>query len=145
MGMFDFVKTAGRMLGITEDAPPAPEALKKELEQLGLKAEDFQVEVDGETVKVKGSAVNQEQREKIVLALGNVAGVGKVEEAIETAAAAPEAKFYTVKRGDSLSKIAKNYYERADRYTIIFDANKPMLKHPDKIYPGQVLRIPPLN
>ena len=59
MGMFDFVKTAGRMLGITEDEPPAPDALKKELEQLGLKADDFQIVVDrdiGEGEVITGDA-----------------------------------------------------------------------------------------
>jgi len=55
----------------------------------------------------------------------------------------PEAKFYTVVSGDSLSKIAKEYYGNAMKYPVIFEANKPMLSHPDKIYPGQVLRIPP--
>jgi nucleoid-associated protein YgaU len=57
---------------------------------------------------------------------------------------APEAQYYTVVSGDNLSKIAKHYYGDANKYPVIFEANKPMLTHPDKIYPGQVLRIPPL-
>ena len=57
----------------------------------------------------------------------------------------PEAQFYTVQPGDSLSKIAKQFYGNAMKYPVIFDANKPMLKDPNKIYPGQVLRIPPLE
>jgi nucleoid-associated protein YgaU len=52
-------------------------------------------------------------------------------------------KFYTVKSGDSLSKIAKEFYGEASKYPQIFEANKPMLKDPDRIYPGQMLRIPP--
>ena len=55
----------------------------------------------------------------------------------------PAATFYTVVSGDSLSKIAKKHYGDASKYPVIFDANRPMLKDPDKIYPGQVLRIPP--
>ncbi len=55
----------------------------------------------------------------------------------------PEAKYYTVVKGDTLSKIAKASYGDAMKYPVIFEANKPMLKDPDKIYPGQVLRIPP--
>ena len=57
----------------------------------------------------------------------------------------PEAQYYTVVRGDTLSKIAKQYYGDANKYPAIFEANKPMLKSPDLIYPGQMLRIPPLN
>jgi nucleoid-associated protein YgaU len=47
-----------------------------------------------------------------------------------------------VKSGDTLSAIAKQFYGDAGRYSAIFEANKPMLKDPDEIYPGQVLRIP---
>ena len=66
--------------------------------------------------------------------------VAQVEEIKEEAMA----RFHTVMRGDTLSKIAKNFYGDAMKYPLIFEANKPMLSHPDKIYPGQVLRIPPI-
>jgi nucleoid-associated protein YgaU len=79
------------------------------------------------------------------LALGNVAGVAKVEESIAAAHGGGEATFYTVKKGDTLSAIAKSHYGDGGKYMKIFEANKPMLKDPDKIYPGQVLRIPPLG
>ena len=72
--------------------------------------------------------------------MGNVAGVAKVE--AETKDDAPAPVFYTVKKGDTLSAIAKATLGNANRYPEIFEANKPMLKHPDKIYPGQNLRIP---
>ncbi|RVA01448.1 LysM peptidoglycan-binding domain-containing protein, partial [Mesorhizobium sp. M7A.F.Ca.US.001.02.1.1] len=54
--------------------------------------------------------------------------------------------FYTVKKGDNLWKIAEKSYGKGQgvKNTVIFEANKPMLTHPDKIYPGQVLRIPDL-
>jgi nucleoid-associated protein YgaU len=149
MGLFDFVKEAGRKLGIGGDAP-TPDELRAEVTKLGLDAKDLAVDVQGDTVKVSGNAPSQELREKIVLAMGNVHGVSKVEDNITVAAAgssAPsgssaESKFYTVKSGDTLSKVSKEFYGDPNRYNAIFEANKPMLEHPDKIYPGQVLRIP---
>ena len=58
-------------------------------------------------------------------------------------ASEPEASYRAVKSGDTLSKIAQEAYGNANAYMKIFEANKPMLTHPDKIYPGQMLRIPP--
>ena len=58
------------------------------------------------------------------------------------APAPPAGKTYTVQPGDTLSKIAKEYLGSANAYTKIFDANKDQLSDPDKIRPGQVLRIP---
>ena len=78
-----------------------------------------------------------------MLALGNVIGIARVDDRMETKKKEPESQMYTVVAGDSLSKIAKHFYGNAGKYTVIFEANKPMLKDPDKIYPGQVLRIPP--
>lgn len=149
MGLWDFVKSAGKALGIgeaeaaeTKEAPaPTPEALKKELDDLGLKADGLDVTVDGDTVKVSGRAATQEEREKIILATGNVAGVAKVEDNIEAPDTA-EPVFHTVVKGDTLWKISEKTLGEGARYKEIFEANKPMLKDPDKIYPGQVLRIP---
>ncbi len=76
------------------------------------------------------------------MAAGNVAGITKVDDQVKVADSAPEAEFYTVKSGDTLSAISKTVYGNANEYNKIFEANKPMLTHPDKIYPGQVLRIP---
>jgi nucleoid-associated protein YgaU len=146
MGLWDFVKDAGKALGIggaeAAEAPPTPEALKKEIDELGLKSEGLEVEVDGDIVKVKGRAPTEEEREKIILAAGNIAGVAKVEDAIETPEPASAPVFHTVVKGDSLWKIAEKTLGKGARYTEIFEANRPMLKDPDKIYPGQVLRIP---
>ena len=74
----------------------------------------------------------------MILAVGNVAGVAAVEDSVPGS----DPVFHTVKKGDTLSAIAKKTLGNANRYNEIFEANKPMLKHPDKIYPGQVLRIP---
>ena len=152
MGLFNFIKSAGRVLGIggdtTQDesktAPPTPaaDAIAAEIKILGLEAPDLHVTVEGDTVKVSGTAPDAATREKIILAAGNVAGIAKVEDTITTTTAVSEPRFHTVVRGDTLSAIAQTYLGSAGKYPAIFEANKPMLKHPDKIYPGQVLRIP---
>lgn len=116
-------------------------AIRKEVEDLGLDdavEDDFRVIVEGEKVKLEGKAPDQETKEKIILAAGNITGVAEVEDAMEAA----QTTFYEVKSGNSLSKIAKKFYGNARLYPEIFEANRPMLTHPDKIYPGQVLRIP---
>ena len=136
MGLFSFFKNRGKKLGAAEAAEaPAPEVLKKEIEDLGLDAEGVEIEVEGDKVMVKGSAADAETQEKIILAVGNVEGVAEVE-----AEAAPV--FHTVESGDSLWKIAEKHLGNGSKYPEIFEANKPMLTDPDKIYPGQVLRIP---
>ena len=104
------------------------------------------VAFDGATsvVTVYGVAPDQATMEKIVLCCGNVSGVVSVNNMMSVDKSAPEATYYTVVSGDNLSKISKANYGDPNKYMKIFEANKPMLTHPDKIYPGQVLRIPPL-
>lgn len=144
MGFFDFVKDAGKKLFGDDEAPESSaKAIEKEVVDLGLDG-DVKVEVSGETAKITGAAPTQSAREKLILAVGNVLGVGKVEEEISVAEDEPQAIFHTVEKGDTLWKIAENAYGNGAKYEEIFQANKPMLTHPDKIYPGQVLRIPTL-
>lgn len=156
MGIFDFVKDAGQKLGIGKGDKEAEEIersreaimggkLRRLLEGLGLKIENIRVTYDDGVATVRGKAASQAEREKAVLALGNTQGVSRVVDEMEVVAPAPEAKFYTVARGDTLSKIAKAHYGDPMKYPVIFEANKPMLTDPDKIYPGQVLRIPPIS
>lgn len=155
MRVFDFIRSAGRLLGIgsadaaqDESKPPPPpppaEAISEELRSLGLDAGNVQVMVEGETVRLQGDVADPETRERIILAAGNIAGIARVEDQLAGAAAeAPPPVFHTVAKGDTLSAIARKYLGNANAYPKIFEANKPMLKHPDRIYPGQVLRIPP--
>ncbi len=143
MGLWNFIKDAGKSLGIgrAEAAEAPEEAIVKELKELGLDDGSVDVKIEGDTVKVSGAAASQEVREKIILAAGNVDGVAKVEETIEV----PDGKdpvFHTVEKGESLWKIAAAHLGDGSRYMEIFEANKPMLSDPDKIYPGQMLRIP---
>lgn len=143
MGLWSFVKDAGKSLfGGEAEAAEAPtvDALKAEVKNLGLDASGVDIQVEGDKVVVKGNAVSQEVKEKIILAVGNVAGVAAVEADDDAAAAAPV--FHTVVKGDTLSAMVKKTLGNANRYNEIFEANRPMLSHPDKIYPGQVLRIP---
>ena len=126
------------------------EAIKSnELEQfvagLGLHADDLEIRFDDGTAYIEGTVATQEDRERIILAVGNVEGVEKVDEDLDVVdpdEGGEGAKMYTVVKGDTLSKIAKEFYGDASKYPVIFEANRPMLKDPDLIYPGQVLRIP---
>jgi nucleoid-associated protein YgaU len=94
------------------------------------------------TVTVSGQAPDQATKEKILLCCGNVAGVAAVNDLMTVAEPAAESRFHLVEKGDTLSAVAKKAYGNANAYMKIFEANKPMLSHPDKIYPGQLLRIP---
>ncbi|MEM7480562.1 MAG: peptidoglycan-binding protein LysM [Acidobacteriota bacterium] len=158
MGLIDFVVNAGKKLLGKDDQPepqptqtgPLPNprlasSIEKFIGDLSLDVEDLRVDVVGDVATVRGSTPSQETREKIVLAVGNVEGVARVDDRLEVEAPEPEAVFYTVKRGDTLSAIAREHYGNAGKYPVIFEANKPMLSDPDKIYPGQVLRIPPID
>ena len=98
--------------------------------------------MDGDKAIIKGDVADQATMEKVIIAVGNTMGVGSVDSQLATAAAGPEPVFHKVERGDTLSAIARKHLGSANKYPAIFEANKPMLKHPDKIYPGQVLRIP---
>jgi nucleoid-associated protein YgaU len=150
MGLFSFIKNAGaKVFGVgkttEEEARDMAKKLSDSIERLGFNVRDLNVEVDGDTAKVWGQADSQETREKVVLVLGNTEGIAAVDDNMTVLEAKPEAQFYTVVSGDSLSKIAKKHYGDAMQYPVIFEANKPMLSDPDKIYPGQVLRIPNMD
>jgi nucleoid-associated protein YgaU len=142
MGLYSFIKDAGKALFGGEAKAAEPDKLKAEVESVG--AGGVEVSVEGDKVVLRGKAATQAEREKAILAAGNVEGVATVEDAIEVAAQEPESTFHTVEKGDSLWKIAEKAYGDGSKYMAIFEANKPMLSDPDKIYPGQMLRIPPL-
>jgi nucleoid-associated protein YgaU len=166
MGLIDFVKSAGEKLfgrGKTQTAmdemqaaPADPakvaaanaaagDAILDYIKGQNLSATGLTVTFDGatSTATVYGIADDQATKEKIILCCGNVAGVEKVNDMMTVSVSEPPAEYYTVVSGDTLSKISKQYYGDANQYMKIFEANKPMLTHPDKIYPGQMLRIPP--
>jgi nucleoid-associated protein YgaU len=166
MGLIDFVKDAGEKLfgrgkaeAAMKESKSAPDdaakvaasnaaagdAILDYVKSQNLAATGLTVTFDGATATstVYGVAPDQATREKIVLAAGNVSGVAQVNDMMSVEKKSePEARYYTVASGDTLSKIAKQFYGDANKYPQIFEANRPMLSHPDKIYPGQKLRIP---
>ena len=158
MGLLSFIKDAGEKLfggssaqAATPAANPADAnaaasaAIKTYIDKQNLGIPNLMVLFDGASGKVtlQGDAPSQEASEKASLAAGNVSGVVSVENLLN-APAAEEAQYHDVVKGDTLSAISKKYYGDANKYNAIFEANKPMLSHPDKIYPGQKLRIPKL-
>lgn len=167
MGLFNFTRNLGESLrnAVTGGGGPDAEDLKKELLGKGVTLQNLTLSVNDGTVQIGGVADTNAEREKAILIVGNVKGVEKVQESIQVTqprfvpgataqqTSAPggqprtpdaaETRFYTVQSGDTLSKIAKAHYGDANKYQQIFEANTPMLTHPDKIYPGQVLRVPP--
>lgn len=167
MGLFSFLKSAGsKILGTkatendaTVAAPTgvdAMQALKEANEKRkaaslaaqvvshGIKIDNLDIKVDDDTATVYGQIDSTTEKEKVVLIIGNTEGIANVDDRITVTNPEPEATFYTVVKGDTLSKISKAHYGDAMKYPVIFEANKPMLKSADLIYPGQVLRIPTL-
>jgi nucleoid-associated protein YgaU len=158
MGLINFIKEAGAYLfgagagtavAATQAKPVTPDLLTQQVSVLGVPVEGLNVAFSDPVATVSGTVASQSEKEKVALAVGNTPGVGQVNDQLTVKAAAsagptgPQTSFYTVKKGDTLSAIAKAQYGEASKYPVIFEANKPMLKDPDKIYPGQVLRIPP--
>lgn len=160
MGLFSFLKNAGsKLLGketekndvaaaveTAESKAAAKTAKIKLFESVvagsGIVVDGFSLDLDGDAITVYGQAQSVSDKEKVVLMLGNVDGIASVDDRMSVAVEEPASDFHTVVSGDSLSKIAKTFYGDAMKYPMIFEANKPMLEHPDKIYPGQVLRVP---
>lgn len=180
MGLFDFVKNAGaKIFGKDKDDNDgkldAGRGLSGHLRDHGIDPSKMKFTFEGGTVIVEGNVPDQDTREKAILIVGNVEGVGRVDDRLRVGSVASSpsgtstplagtapaggsrtlargsadegtgwsSRTYTVEKGDTLSAIAKKMYGEAGKYPQIFEANKPMLKDPDKIYPGQVLRIPP--
>lgn len=165
MGLLSFIKDAGEKLfgrgtaqaaqqaAATDPSPAkiaaaneaAAGAIRDYIRSMNLPADALTITVDGakQMVTVGGTVDDDATMEKIMLCCGNVHGVAQVDNQIEVKNPAPPSTYYTVKSGDTLSKISRDSYGDANKYMGIFEANKPMLTHPDKIYPGQVLRIPP--
>ena len=155
MGLFDFVKGIGKKNTAAAEpqvAPVAAEPTAQEvankllghIKSLGLPISGLSVSYNATTdlATVVGQVQSQADREKIILAVGNIDHVAQVDDQLTVATPEPESKFYTVKSGDNLSKISKEFYGDANKYNKIFEANRPLLKNEDDIFPGQVLRIP---
>ncbi len=152
MGLFSFIKDAGEKLFGGKEAAAAPQdlnaaagaAIEKYIATQNLGVSDVKVAFDAGKVTVTGTAPTQAAKEKVTLCCGNVSSVSGVDNQMTVTNPEPEAQYHDVVSGDNLSKISKQYYGDPNKYNVIFEANKPMLSNPDKIYPGQKLRIPAL-
>ncbi len=178
MGLFSFVKNAGAKLFGKKSAPEnsglelsqadqdSAKAVELEglVKSLGLEINELYVEVNDDIATVHGQSASLDDKEKAIIACGNVAGIAQVDDRIAIVSVEPEgpalpegadrsvgadfglkqSQFHTVQKGETLGKIAKHYYGNAMKYPVIFEANQPMLEDPNKIYPDQVLRIPNL-
>lgn len=158
MGLFSFVQDAGRRIGLLSEeapaqaAPAAPDTaaafankLTGLITELGLDVENLQVTYTPFTATLRGRANTTADKEKIVLSIGNTMGVAAVDDQLTVAHPAPPAVYHSVVAGDSLSKISLAQYGVLRLYDAIFEANRPMIQHEDEIFPGQVLRIPPME
>ena len=145
MGLFSFLKGSGdKEIDTAAENRANAQTLINTVNSYGFNVENLDIIITGETATVWGEAADQATREKVLLTIGNTKGIANVDDKMTTKEPAPQAKMHTVVSGESLSKIAKKYYGDAMKYNVIFEANKPTLSDPDKIYPGQVLRIPEL-
>ena len=142
MGLFDFVKDLGKKLFSSE-----AEAAEKIEESIGAEnpgVDDLGVSFENGIVSLSGKAATAEALEKAVLMAGNIQGVTEVNvDGLDAPTPAPEVEYYTIVSGDSLSKVAKQFYGNAMDYPKLFEANKEVIKDPDLIYPGQKIRVPP--
>lgn len=168
MGLFSFIKDAGAKLfggkttaeeaaevaadkaeehaeAVAAEKARAEASIAETISDLDLHVENLYVSLEGDTAIISGKAHDQATKEKVVLVVGNTHGIAMVDDRMDVEHKEPEAQFHTVAKGDTLGKIAKQYYGNAMKYPVIFEANKPMLKDPNLIYPGQVLRIPALD
>jgi nucleoid-associated protein YgaU len=141
MGFMDFLKDVGsNILGGGDEAEEITALLNTEL---AGKIENLQVVFDDGAVELAGACDTMATKEKAVLLAGNIKGVEKVDgDKLTSPPAVAPTVYYEVKSGDSLSKIAKHFYGDYRKYTAIFEANLEVIKDPDLIYPGQMLRIP---
>ena len=148
MGLFDFLKHGEHK---TYNDTVAETQLKQAVEALNLGIKNLQISYKDGLATISGVAPTQKDLEIARLTVGNHEGVHKVNDDGLTVAPQPATpdqqpgRMYTVKAGDTLSKIAKEELGDASKYPLLFDANKPMLKDPNKIYPGQVLRVPTMQ
>ncbi|MBB4075940.1 nucleoid-associated protein YgaU [Bartonella fuyuanensis] len=150
MGFFNFIKTVGEKLGIG-DHEPKEKDFKAVFDHFQLDTEKVNIQVkDGKAI-LSGEVPDRETLEKALLVVGNSQGIASVDvdqlKVVDDTTPGKTSRFYEVKSGDNLWKIAEEVYGKGqgDKSTFIFEANKPMLKSPDKIYSGQVLRIPEID
>jgi LysM repeat protein len=150
MGLFDFVKNIGHKLFANE--AQASEKIQEAILADNPGIRNLKVDYKNAAVYLSGEADSPEALQKAVLMAGNIQGVESVNvDGVKVAAGAQntagvegydDTQYYVIKSGDTLSKIAGQYYDDAGKYNLIFEANREVIKNPDLIFPGQKIRIP---
>jgi len=141
MGLFDFVKEIGHKLFNRDEE--AAEKIKKHIEETNPGISGLAVEFKNGVVSMSGQATSAEAMEKAVLMAGNVQGVAEVKiDGLQAPPVQAKVEYYLIKKGDTLSAIAKQFYGKPNDYPRIFEANREVIKDPNKIFPGQKIRIP---
>ena len=148
MGLFDFVRDVGRQIFDTD--AEAADNIKQHLEIKTSGIKNLDVKYDDGVVTLCGDCNSQATKDTAVLIAGNIKGVKQVVSedlkapppAKKEEKKAAEAEFYTIVSGDTLGAIAKRFYGKASMYTKIFEANREIISDPNKIYPGQTIKIP---
>ena len=150
MSLLDFVTDIGHSLFNSDEK--AAEAIKNHILADNPGIDDLGVTYQKGFVTLTGVSQTWEAVEKAILMAGNVKGVGKVISNIQVAEGAEVApaelggsgsgQYYEIKSGDTLSAIAKHLLGDANAYMKIFEANREVIKDPNKIFPGQKIRIP---
>lgn len=144
MDLFSFAKDIGKKLFGDSDADAA-EKIKAHILEDNPGVSNLTVSYADGCATLAGDCESQAAREKAVLLAGNVENVEKVEGddlTVPAEAAVEEVAYYEIQKGDTLWKVASEFYGNGAKYTAIFDANREVIKDPDLIYPGQKIRIP---
>jgi LysM repeat protein len=154
MSLFGFVKDIGRRLFNKDEEAAAK--IKEHILAHNPGVENLEVTFENGIVGLSGRCTNKAAFQKCVLMAGNVQGVVDVyatglvpyvdpaapPKAAAAASAEPEETYYVIEKGDSLWKIAAKFLGNGNRYPEIFEANREVILDPDKIFPGQKIRIP---
>ena len=149
MGLFDFVKDVGRQVFDTDSE--AADNIKQHLEIKTSGLSNLDVQFDDGVATICGDCTSEAVRNSAILVAGNIQGVEKIiADDLRAPAPAPEkaeepvetVEYYEIASGDTLGAIAKRFYGSASKYTKIFEANRDIISDPNKIYPGQKIRIP---
>jgi nucleoid-associated protein YgaU len=161
MGLLDLIKDAGKDLFGGRQGNEG-DAIEREIQRtLGNNVTNVNATFANGTVTLTGQAKSHAAKEKAALIAGNVRGVERVNDDGLTVASGASAgpvggaaknpavktdggagRTYTIQSGDTLSKIAKQHYGDANQWQDLFEANREVIEDADKIYPGQVIRIP---
>jgi LysM repeat protein len=141
MGLFDFVKEIGNKLFSRDE--DAAEKIKKHIQESNPGINGLDVSFDNGVVSLSGEAATPEAMEKAVLMAGNVLGVSEVKvDGLQAPPVQQQVEYYVIKKGDTLSAIAKQFLGNANDYPKIFEANREVIRDPNLIFPGQKIRIP---